>query len=63
MEHLLEWELAGEIEILEGNLSQWYYLPPRILHNLTWGRTLAAAVESRRTNHLNYGTASYRNLI
>jgi hypothetical protein len=43
MEHLVEWELAREIEVPGENLSQCH-----IPHDLTWARTRAAAVGTRR---------------
>jgi hypothetical protein len=44
VEQLVEWELAGEAEVLEENLP---LCPPQI-SQLTWDRTRAPAVGSRR---------------
>jgi hypothetical protein len=43
MEHLVEWELAVESEVLEENLT----LYPQIPHELTWDRTQTTAVGKR----------------
>jgi hypothetical protein len=43
VEQSVEWELAGETEVLGDNLSQC-----RFVHHMTWARTRAAAVGSRR---------------
>jgi hypothetical protein len=47
MEQSVESELAGETEVLEGNLPQCQFFPRQIPHDLTWDRTQAAAVGSR----------------
>jgi hypothetical protein len=47
VEQSVEWELAGETEVLEENLPV-LLCPPQILHDLTWDRTRAVAVGSRR---------------
>jgi hypothetical protein len=43
----VEWELAGETEVLGENLPQWHFVHHNP-HDLTWARTRAAAVGSRR---------------
>jgi hypothetical protein len=46
-ENLVEWELAGETEVLGENLPQCYFVDHKF-HTTTWDRTRAAAVGSRR---------------
>jgi hypothetical protein len=36
MELLVEWELARETEVLGGNITQCFFYPPQIPHNLIW---------------------------
>jgi hypothetical protein len=48
VEHFLELQLAGETEVLGEFPSQYKFFQPQILHDLTWVRTMAAAVGSRR---------------
>jgi hypothetical protein len=57
MDSLMEWELVGEIEVLGENYSNVMVFTTKITHGLTWVRTRAAAVGTRRTNRLNYGMA------
>jgi hypothetical protein len=45
VEQSVKWELAVETKVLGENLP---FCPPQILHDLTWNRTQAAAVRSRR---------------
>jgi hypothetical protein len=45
VEQSVEGELAGETEVLGENVPQ---CQPQIPHDLTWARTRAAAVGSRR---------------
>jgi hypothetical protein len=47
VEHLVEWELAGETEVLWRNLPQCHSVHHKS-HVLTWHRTQATAVEGRR---------------
>jgi hypothetical protein len=51
VEQLVEWELAGETEVLGGNLS--YASPSQIPHDLNPGSRGGKPA----TIHLNYGTA------
>jgi hypothetical protein len=44
VEQLMEWELAGETEILRENLP----LLPQIPYDLTWNHTRAAMVGSQQ---------------
>jgi hypothetical protein len=46
-EQSVECEVAGETEVLGENLPH-ALRPPQIPHNLTWARTIAAAVGSWR---------------
>jgi hypothetical protein len=48
----VEWELAGETEVLGENMSQYNFFPPQIPHNLTRARTRVALVGSRRITAL-----------
>jgi hypothetical protein len=48
MKHLVEWELAGETEVLGKKPAPVPLCPPQISQYLFWDRTLAAAVGSRR---------------
>jgi hypothetical protein len=61
MEHLAKWELAGETEVLGGNLSQCHFSHHKSHNELTWDRTQARGVKAA-TNHLSYGTAYSRAL-
>jgi hypothetical protein len=45
VEQSVEWELAGETEVLEENAPQCYFVYHK---SLTWARTVGAAVGSRR---------------
>jgi hypothetical protein len=42
----VEWELAGETEVLGENLPQYHFVDH--ISNMTWARTRFAAVGSRR---------------
>jgi hypothetical protein len=44
VEQPVEWELAMETEVLEEKIP----CPPKIPHDVTWARTRAAAMASRR---------------
>jgi hypothetical protein len=46
VEQLVEWELAGETEVLIENLPQYHLCPPQIPRVVTWDRTRATAVGS-----------------
>jgi hypothetical protein len=48
VEQSVEWELAGETEVLGENLPPVPLCPPQIQHNLTWARTQGAALGSWR---------------
>jgi hypothetical protein len=48
MENLAECRLAGKTEVLGEKPVPVPLCPPRILHDLTWARTRAAAVGSQR---------------
>jgi hypothetical protein len=49
MEQLVEWELAGETEVVGENLPKCHFVHHKF--HMTWDGTRASAVES-----LNYGT-------
>jgi hypothetical protein len=46
MEHLVEWELVGETEVLGGNLPQCHFAFHKF--HMNWDRTRAVALGSRR---------------
>jgi hypothetical protein len=49
VEQSVEWEFAGETEVLRESLPQYHLLcPQQIPHDLTWTRIRAAAVGSQR---------------
>jgi hypothetical protein len=48
MEQLVEFELAGETEILGENSAPVPLHSPQILHDLTWDRTRVARLVIRR---------------
>jgi hypothetical protein len=48
VEQSVEWELAGEIEVLRENLPPLPLCPAQIQQDLTWTRSRAAAVRSRQ---------------
>jgi hypothetical protein len=48
VEQLVKWELAGGNEVLGEDLPPISLCSPQIPHDLTWARTRAAAVGSRR---------------
>jgi hypothetical protein len=47
MKHLVEWELAGETEVLGGTQPQYQFVHHKPPHDLNWDGTQAAKVESR----------------
>jgi hypothetical protein len=54
LEQLVEWELAGEIEVLGRFSAPVPLRPQKISHDLSWGRALAAAVGSRHGLHKSF---------
>jgi hypothetical protein len=48
MEQSVEWELAGETEVLAEKPAPIPFCPPQTPHGLAWDRTRAPAVGIRR---------------
>jgi hypothetical protein len=57
VEQSVEWELAGETEVLAENLPQFSLCPPRILYDLDLDSNPGHSGGKPVTNRLSYGAA------
>jgi hypothetical protein len=63
VEHLVEWKLAGETEVLGENLPQRNFVHQKIPHDQTRARTPDFRGRKPATTRLGYGAALSRGMI